>query len=1533
MWLGAATGMVIALLLASPAGAVSGQLDQLAGDDGCISETVNETCFDGRGLDRVMDVVVSPDGENVYTVGWGHTIAVLDRDPSTGALTQRTGTDGCLSEAAMTDCENVHGIYNPQAIDISPDGEHVYTVGAFGQNSMLSVWDRQEDGSLDLVACMNEAGEDTNDDVDPRGSCDTARGIEGPLDVAVAPDGENVYVASSGSVVAMFERASEEGTLTQPGTSAGCVSDDGAPSCLDVRALSDAEALAFSPDGDQLYVAAAGSDAITRLERDDGGVLTQDPDAGSCISETGADGCTDGTTVSNLTSIAMAPDGRTLYASTENGYMARVVRDPATGDLSQPADEQQCLTLDGEDWLGQEGMCTNVHGIDGAYLHAILATDDHVYVAGNGSDTVAAFSRDADGALTHLPDPHDCWSESGTDYADDAAGTTCRDGRAMDGANPITMSPDGSDVYVGAYHDDAVDVFDREGDPPQNTAPPQISGTARDGETLTATDGEWSGTGPMAFERRWQRCEGDACTDIGGQTGTTYTLTTADVGFRIRVVVSAESSWGSDTEESAQTDEVAPFDDGGDPDEEGDPPANVILPSIAGTPRDGETVFGSSGTFSGDHPISLEYRWLRCAPACTEVGSGTSYAVGPDDVGAVLRLRVTATNAHGAAAAESAPFGPVAPLPPSNLAPPRIGGSGYVGDALVVEGNGEWRGTPPLELGLQWMRCAVYFGVSPPRRTCSDIPGATGPQYVVQPGDAVAARFYYGELSVRVTISNAAGAATAVSNTVIAAAQPTGGPIAAFKPDPDPDLPVPPFEQSADPAPDQRPICIHEIEVEAGGVGKQVLKAACFVKEAGSAAADRVVEVAREGAGGVVRRVVKPAGDYFSGGVVRMAGMIVEPVGAGARVLVTRAGRMLSTTGNGVLRVGNRIIKTAGAIRELLVGREFRFDTGTAKIFGLGLRDGVISFEPGGTRIGLTVETPPPFRVTPRLDLYVDAENGLALERTSLKIEGHELFPVPLWLRKRVEFGFARWKAGPFGVFGDPPQQTFDGPAYEGFFAKVDSTDLVPLIPRLLQLPALNGRLAIVNGRLGYARLAGDNLNVPVAGGMTLKRVDTQASANPLTMVGEVELATPTIFWEQPFVSFTGRARFQADPTQLELGGSASWAGISNADVRAKLGPGDRMTFDATAGLYTQIAGIDLDRYGFGYKGVLSGWASGGGFQVDGTGTINGKQYRADAVFSDRGAAICRRSENGPDFGGGLEWRRTAGETLSSLRIMASACDLGPWRSRAAQGGAALTSELPAGLHTAAFEVAGEGGLPRVRLVGPAGQSVDTGESLDDRPPFAVVPDAENGRVFIAVGKPAAGPWRVEPLAGSVPIASLRSAQSLPAPRVRARVRGGRLRYTIAPLEGQAVRFVERIGAEERPIGVARGARGSLRFRPGHGPAGRRRILAEVSQYGLPRTTVVAGSFRSRATGRPGAPRGLRARVRGGRLTASWRRVPGAARYLVTVGSRDGRVVQRTARRPRLALRRPGPGRLFVAVRAVSADGAYGRTARRGVRG
>jgi hypothetical protein len=103
------------------------------------------------------------------------------------------------------------------------------------------------------------------------------------------------------------------------------------------------------------------------------------------------------------------------------------------------------------------------------------------------------------------------------------------------------------------------DIVQSNAAPLTNTGRPTITGVARVGEELTATEGTWTGN-PTSFAFQWQRCDIDAitCLDVIGATGRTYGVRLADLGFRLRVQVTARKDGRSGTATSAPTAVVQP---------------------------------------------------------------------------------------------------------------------------------------------------------------------------------------------------------------------------------------------------------------------------------------------------------------------------------------------------------------------------------------------------------------------------------------------------------------------------------------------------------------------------------------------------------------------------------------------------------------------------------------------------------------------------------------------------------------------------------------------------------------------------------------------------------------------------------------------------------------------------------------------------------------------------------------------------------------------------------------------------------------
>ncbi len=279
---------------------------------------------------------------------------------------------------------------------------------------------------------------------------------------------------------------------------------------------------------------------------------------------------------------------------------------------------------------------------------------------------------------------------------------------------------------------------------PVNSTLPEITGTAQQGDTLSVSNGDWSGDPSYAYV--WEDCDstGTVCSPIDGAASSSYTLQASDVGSTIVALVTASNPGGQNSAMGAAVGPVLPA-----------APVETSPPVISGTVQQGDALSVSTGAWSND-PANYTYSWEDCdstGTVCAPIGGATSssYTLQPSDVGEYVSATVTASNSGGQASATSAIVGAVLPTAPADNTAPGISGTAQQGDTLTAS-HGDWSNNP-TGYSYAWQDCDNTGN------NCATIAGATSSSYTLQASDV---GFY---VSATVTASNAGGQTSATIGT------------------------------------------------------------------------------------------------------------------------------------------------------------------------------------------------------------------------------------------------------------------------------------------------------------------------------------------------------------------------------------------------------------------------------------------------------------------------------------------------------------------------------------------------------------------------------------------------------------------------------------------------------------------------------------------------------------------------------------------------------------------------------------------------
>ena len=488
------------LLASAPAQAAPGDLDPTFSGDGKV-------VTDFGGSDNGAGVAVQPDGK-IVVVGTAARDVALARYNADGSLDSSFDGDG----KAATD---FGGDDYGADVAVQPDGKVVVVGGSVGGFALAR---HNADGSLDP-----SFGGDGKLTTDFGGSGGAAYGV------ALQPDGKIVAAGHGGAGFALA-RYRPDGSLDSSFDGDGKLTTDFGGSG------GAAYGVALQPDGKIVAVGSALGDAtdfaLARYNAD-----------GSLDSSFDGDGKQITAIPFNsedwLSDVAIRPDGWLVVVGSAAEFNICGCTDLVVGHYT-PDGSPAGLPL------------TSVSGTD--YGGGVaLQPDGKIVVAGSAL---------SDGRGDFLLARYNTIGSPDATFSDDGIQTT--DFGGSDGAGDVTVQADGKIVAVGqaaagqVAGDFALARYEGglvSGTPPTNSSPPTLSGTATEGEELRVIPGEWSGSIPIQRTYQWRRCDsaGANCTDITAATGTTYTLTAADVGRKIRIRETATNASGDGSADSPAT--------------------------------------------------------------------------------------------------------------------------------------------------------------------------------------------------------------------------------------------------------------------------------------------------------------------------------------------------------------------------------------------------------------------------------------------------------------------------------------------------------------------------------------------------------------------------------------------------------------------------------------------------------------------------------------------------------------------------------------------------------------------------------------------------------------------------------------------------------------------------------------------------------------------------------------------------------------------------------------------------------------------
>jgi DNA-binding beta-propeller fold protein YncE len=466
--LGCLTALVtLSIPSVAAAGTTPMTMAQASGSSGCVGQlnpaqedSEQPKCDEGKSLLSATSLAITADGKSLYVGSYGSPfegsgggrggIAEFAR-ASDGGLTQK----GCItndSGSGLTDshgaCRQGAGLASVEGLALTADDASLYAVSR--DRSSITAFTRDAATSLlDQFACLA---------VYTQGRCGSAYAILRAAAVAASPDGNSVYVASSGifrqdlatDAIASFARDPSTGQLTE----GPCISETGSDGlCATGKGIGGVDGIVVSPDSKDVYTVSGNAVASFRNDPSTGALAQT-----GCITESPKTSCSHVKPTGQPTSIAVSADGKNVYAaSVTSPALMTYSRDATTGKLTFEACNETPPAPDenNAEEAQSDSTCAPLKALENGSSVAVSPDGKSVLVTGQspgfGATLTTLTRNQSTGKLTAAG----CLS---ADEDEQKAGC----GAADDLSSPVEVkiAPDGSTAYVADSDANAVFIFD-----------------------------------------------------------------------------------------------------------------------------------------------------------------------------------------------------------------------------------------------------------------------------------------------------------------------------------------------------------------------------------------------------------------------------------------------------------------------------------------------------------------------------------------------------------------------------------------------------------------------------------------------------------------------------------------------------------------------------------------------------------------------------------------------------------------------------------------------------------------------------------------------------------------------------------------------------------------------------------------------------------------------------------------------------------------------------------------------------------------